>query len=273
MKTGNVLLITLAFQLSLLQGQTANTAVIQIDAGHPAARVSPMLYGIMTEEINYSFDGGIYGELVRNRNFKEDPATPVHWQLIQEHGGTGSMSLDTAEPFNAAIPVSLKLTVSQANKKGRVGIANQGFWGIPVEPNTRYQASFYAKASPDFAGPINISIVSNEGTTVLASAHIAKVTGGWRRYQAVLSTGNVSPSAENHLLLSTGARGTVWFSMVSLFPPTWHNRPNGNREDLMKLLAEMKPSFLRFPGGNYLEGNTVATRFDWKKTLGNIGQR
>jgi len=273
LKTGNVLPVTLTIALSLLQGQTSNTAIIQIDASRPAARVSPMLYGIMTEEINYSFDGGLYGELVRNRNFKEDAATPVHWQLIQEQGGAGSMSLDAAEPLNAAIPASLKLTVTEANKKGQVGIATEGFWGIPVKPKTRYQASFYAKTSPDFSGPINISVISNAGSTVLARAHVSKVSGGWKRYQAVLSTGGIAPSAENRLVLSTGTKGTVWFSMVSLFAPTWHNRANGNRQDIMQLLADMKPAFLRFPGGNYLEGNTVATRFDWKKSIGNIDQR
>ena len=72
------------------------------------------------------------------------------------------------------------------------------------------------------------------------------------------------------LVISTTKRGTVWFSQVSLFPPTFNNRPNGNRPDLMQLLADMQPKFLRFPGGNYLEGNTIATRFNWKETIGDI---
>ena len=109
--------------------------VLQIKADQVAAHVSPMLYGLMTEEINFSYDGGLYAELVRNRNFKEDAKEPVHWQLVQEQGGTGSMSLDPSQPFNDAIPTSLKLTVTQAAGKQRVGIANEGFWGIPVKPN------------------------------------------------------------------------------------------------------------------------------------------
>jgi alpha-N-arabinofuranosidase len=75
------------------------------------------------------------------------------------------------------------------------------------------------------------------------------------------------------LVISAGSPGTIWFNMVSLFPPTYNNRPNGNRQDISQLLADMKPAFLRFPGGNYLEGNTLATRFDWKKTIGDVAER
>ena len=84
---------------------------------------------------------------------------------------------------------------------------------------------------------------------------------------------NVPPSSDNQFRITTGSTGTVWFSQVSLYPPTWKHRPNGNRPDLMQLLADMHPAFLRFPGGNYLEGNTLETRFNWKKTIGDISQR
>ena len=252
------------------RGQAADAVVLQIKADQVAAHVSPMLYGLMTEEINFSYDGGLYAELVRNRSFKEDAKEPVHWQLVQEQGGAGTMALDPSQPFNDAIATSLKLTVTKA---GRVGIANEGFWGIPVKPNTRYRASFYAKAGEGFSGPIRIAMVSNDGATVHASAQVPRVTGSWKKYEAVLTTGAAKPSAESRLVISTGSAGTVWFNMVSLFPPTWNNRPNGNRKDIMQILADMKPAFLRFPGGNYVEGRTIATRFDWKKTIGDISKR
>jgi alpha-N-arabinofuranosidase len=88
-----------------------------------------------------------------------------------------------------------------------------------------------------------------------------------------LQTGDVAPSKDNQLVISTTKHGTVWFSQVSLFPPTWNNRANGNRTDLMQLLADMQPKFLRFPGGNYLEGNEISNRFNWKNTIGDISQR
>jgi len=142
-----------------------------------------------------------------------------------------------------------------------------------VKPNTRYRASFYAKAGEGFAGPVRVALVSNDGATVHASAQVPRVTGSWKKYEVILTTRAAKPSAENRLIISTGGAGTVWFSMVSLFPPTFNNRPNGNRKDIMQLLAGMKPAFLRFPGGNYVEGRTIATRFDWKKTIGDISQR
>ncbi len=107
-----------------------------------------------------------------------------------------------------------------------------------------------------------------------ASARVPTLTAEWRKYEAVLSTNAKAPvSAKNKLVLSAASKGAVWFSMVSLFPPTYDNRPNGNRKDIMQLLADFRPAFLRFPGGNYLEGNTIETRFDWKKTIGDIAQR
>jgi len=264
-------LLTAALSAGHAQGN--GPVVLQIRADQVAAHVSPMLYGLMTEEINYSYDGGLYAELVRNRQFKEDPKEPVHWQLVRENGGTGSMALDPAQPFNDAIGTSLKLTVSQAAGKQRVGIANDGFWGIPVKAATRYHASFHAKADTAFTGPLTVALVSNDGATVYASATVAHVTGSWKKYEVNLTTDKAAASAENRLVISAASPGTVWFGMISLFPPTFNNRPNGFRKDLMQLLADMKPAFLRFPGGNYLEGNTIATRFDWKKTIGDVEQR
>jgi alpha-N-arabinofuranosidase len=260
----------------VLRGQqaAAEVPVLEINAAKAGPRVSPMLYGLMTEEINFSYDGGLYAELVRNRNFKENEKEPVYWQLVQEGGGAGSMALDPTEALNEAMATSLKLTITEASGSQRVGIANEGFWGIPVRPSTRYRASFYAKASPEFKAPLTVAIVSNEGGAIQASARVAGLTGAWKKYEVTLTTtAKAGPSAKNRLLITTNGRGTVWFSLVSLFPPTYNNRPNGNRRDIMQLLADMKPAFLRFPGGNYLEGNTIATRFDWKKTIGDISQR
>lgn len=258
-----------------LHAQTdASTPVIKIKANQVTAKVSPMLYGLMTEEINFSYEGGLYAELVRNRTFKEDAQNPAHWMLVQEGGGTGAMSLDTTQPLNDALPISLKLVVIKAESSARVGVANEGFWGIPVKPATTYRASFCAKADKGFQGSLTVSIVTNDKGTTLASAQVSQITDQWQKYEATLTTAkDVIPSAANHLVLSASSLGTVWFNVVSLFPPTYNDRPNGNRKDLMQLMGDMKPAFLRFPGGNYLEGNTIATRFDWKKTLGDISQR
>src|SRR5438477_12846059 len=195
-----------------LRAQASAGVTLEIKADRITARVSPLLYGLMTEEINYSYDGGLYGELVRNRNFKEDAKEPVHWQLIQERGGAGSMALDSSQPLNHAVPASLKLTVSRISGDQRVGVANDGFWGIPIKPNTTYKASFYARASSGFTGALAVAIAGNDGSTMHANAQVPSIGGAWRKYDVNLTTAaNVTPSAGTRLVPSTTKSGTAWF--------------------------------------------------------------
>ena len=258
----------------LLHAQSNDTVtVLKIQADQVAARVSPKLYGLMTEEINYSYDGGLYAELVRNRTFKWNTNNPAYWRFVGPNEAAGSMSLDFTGGLNAALSNSLKVVIANASANQPVGIANDGFWGIPARPKTKYRASFYAKAAKGFKGPLTVSIVSTNDNAVLASGKVRRISDSWEKYELTLTTGNISLSKSNELRITAENPGTIWFSLVSLFPPTYNDRPNGNRPDIMQLLADMHPAFLRFPGGNYLEGNTIATRFDWKKTIGDISQR
>lgn len=257
----------------------------------PGVKVSPLFYGLMTEEINHSYDGGLYAELIQNRALKDDARGPAHWSLLPG-AGEATLALDTSQPVpGTALTNSLRLDVTRAG----AGVANDGYWGIPARPNTRYQASFWAKASQGFSGPLTVSIESNDGARTFATASVAGVSGQWKKYSFPLATGlfaspplnaprvnenriglpsrGVAGSTSNRLVIRARGVGTVWMTQVSLFPPTFNNRPNGLRPDLMRLMAGLKPSYLRFPGGNYLEGNTIAERFDWKKTLGPIEAR
>lgn len=233
---------------------------------------SPLLYGLMTEEINHSYDGGLYAELIQNRAFLDDAQTPKYWSLAHNNGSVATMALDTHETFNGK--VTLRLDVTSAAKERAAGAANGGYWGIPVFPSTCYRASLYAKASRNFSGPVTLSIVSDDGATVYARARIPRLSSDWQQYHATLRTGRgFTPTAKARFLLTVEKPGTLWLGFVSLFPPTWHNQPNGFRKDLMQMLIDMNPKFLRMPGGNYLEGNTIATRFDWKKTIGPVIDR
>jgi alpha-N-arabinofuranosidase len=251
----------------------AQTPTLTIEGEQPIGRVSPLHYGLMTEELNHSYDGGLYAELVRNRAFLDDAQKPVGWSAVQGAMSAATVALDREQPLNANLPVSLRLEVASASRPQPAGVANGGYWGFPIKPRTRYRASFYARAATGFSGPVRLQLQSEDGSTVYAEAQVSRLTGEWREYTATLKTGDVPSTAKARYALTLDRPGTVWFNLVSLFPPTWKNRPNGLRPDLMQMLVDLKPGFLRFPGGNYLEGNTIATRFDWKKTLGPLTER
>ncbi|MBV9998897.1 MAG: alpha-L-arabinofuranosidase [Verrucomicrobia bacterium] len=250
---------------------TVQPAALEVDAAHPGARLDPLFNGLMIEEINHSLDGGLYGELIQNRDFKDDPTTPVHWSVVQDGGGAGSIALDPSQPVpNTALTVSLRVDVSHGP---RVGVANEGYWGIPVRPLMTYRASFWAKAAPGFSGPLTLEVQSADGTTVYARAQVPEITTDWAKYGVLLQTFYAPFTDDARFVISTGSAGTFWLNQVSLFRPTYRNRPNGNRIDLMEMMAAMRPHFLRMPGGNYLEGNTIETRFEWKNTIGPIELR
>jgi alpha-N-arabinofuranosidase len=254
-------------------GRLAADPTFTVDATGPLAKVSPMLYGLMTEEINHSYDGGLYAELIRNRAFLDDKTTAAHWSVVKENGAEASMTLDPTNGFNDQLTASLRLNVTRAGKDQPAGVANSGYWGIPVMAHTRYRASLLARSEPGFAGPLVVSIVSEDGRTVYAARKVSGLTAQWKKFDLSLKTGRLTPTAKARFQITLGQSGTVWLGFVSLFPPTWHGRPNGLRKDLMQMLVDVNPKFLRFPGGNYVEGNTIDARFDWKKTIGPLEER
>ena len=299
-----LLLIATGFIINTAMPQTP---VITLDLAKPGANVSPMLYGLMTEEINHSYDGGLYAELIRNRIFKDSKTSPEGWSLVKENpSAEASIKLIGAEEhvpnderrngLNGAMQACLRLTVEKAD--GRVGIANEGYWGIPVKPSTTYQASFYIKGTDrrepprwpwepkpttpplpvienNTPGPITVSIESNDGKTVYASGTInLEKSIYWKKYEVTLTTAaNVTSTKDARFVITTNRTGVYYFNLVSLFPPTYNNPPNGFRIDLMQMLVNMKPKFLRFPGGNFLEGPAITDAFPWKTTLGPIDNR
>lgn len=254
----------------------ATTPLLTVETGSPAHAVSPILPGLMFEDINHSGEGGIYAELVQNRSMMADNNTPVHWSAV----GGSTLGLDTAHPLNDALDRSLRVELPAGTGTGsRAGVSNGGFWGIPVRPNTTYTALLFAKASQQI-GPLTVAVESADGSRVYASAQLRQVGTGFPDQPVTLTlhTGRNVPVTGNARLTvtttdPTAAGTTLWLQHVSLFPPTYKNRPNGLRIDLMEKLVALKPKFLRFPGGNFLEGGIIANRFDWKKTIGPAWER
>ncbi len=253
--------------LALSGGMAAQTPSLSIQVDHPTARVSPTLYGLMTEEINYSYDGGLYAELVRDRAIGRGFGALMHWPRVARGNSLAEVSVDESTGPSAALPRSLKVSVTQANPGAMAGVENDGYWGIAVRPDTVYSGSFYAKTdSPGI--PVTVSLENDATGVIAAKTTVTGLTREWNQYPFILKTGAAPVTANNHLILTIARPATVWFDLISLFPPTYHDRVHGNRIDIMEKLAAMRPKFLRFPGGNYLEGEHIADRFDWKNTIG-----
>ena len=260
--------------MALASTAWAQTATLNIQLDHPAHAVSPTLYGLMTEEINYSYDGGLYAEMVRNRTFQDHGFGGVaRWHIVHAGDSVATMAIDQTDGPSAALQHSLAINVTQADSANQAGVRNEGYWGMAPRPNTTYKGSLYAKADSNQIGPLSVALTNDNSGKAVASATVDGLSTEWKRYEFALTTGNIETSAENHLSLTVGHAGKVWIDLVSLFPPTYKNRANGNRVDLMEMMAAMHPKFLRLPGGNYLEGDQIDERFDWKNTIGPLVDR
>jgi alpha-L-arabinofuranosidase len=240
----------------------AQTAHIDIDAAAQGVPISPVLYGIFFEEINHAGDGGLYAELVRNRSF-EDADTPQAWTLV----GDGSrIAIDTAVPLNSRNPSSLRWEVM-----GSASLVNEGYWGIAVQRGKRYRFTMYARCDGQFRGALTVSLQSADGR-VYAQRTLRGFSKDWKRFAAVLTANGTDPKAR--LVLTANGDGMLWLDMVSLMPvDTFKRRPNGLRADLAQMLVALKPSFVRFPGGCFVEGDRMRNALRWRDTLGDVAER
>ncbi|RZS87427.1 alpha-L-arabinofuranosidase [Motilibacter rhizosphaerae] len=269
-------------QVNVLAGANAVT----VDATDIRATTRKTTYGLILEDISHSVEGGLYAELVRNRSFKEsyqggsgagDWPVP-YWQYSATGGATGSYAVDTTTPLNSAIDRSLQLSATSLPVGARVAASNIGFYGIRVDPSTTYKSSVSVKAASGFTGDVRVSLEKPDGT-VLASKNLRAPSTSWTKQSFSLTTpAGITASTDNRIVVSVVNSGrkalagqTVWVSQVSVFPPTY--KGHGLRTDIMQKFAALKPGLFRVPGGNYLEGNDLATHFDWKKTIGDVDLR
>lgn len=248
---------------------SAEEATLQIHTDRTGIKISPTLYGIFFEEINHAGDGGLYAELIQNRSFEDSAAAPAAWSAVQSGEMRGSLTLDESRPLNPRNRRSLR--VEATGRNGRFGAANGGYWGIALRRGETYQLSFYARGSAEMRSPLTVSLESASGK-VYAQKRIRGLTEEWKQFRAALRAPSEDASAR--LVIATDSPGIFWLDVVSLFPQnTWKRRPNGLRADLMQLLHDLKPAFVRFPGGCFVEGDKLANAFRWKTTIGDISER
>ena len=289
-------------------GQSPYQATISVNAAALGATVQPSLHGIFFEEISHGGEGGLYGELIQNRGFEESrlpPATTLdngfivpertpHFSLPNGRASDWKMrwelksqwpawSLDKSEqagielalthdkPLNMATPASLQVTVSKLDPAGKNNLVNEGFWGINTVQGETYNLSFYARTQ-NYGGPLTASLQSADGK-ILAAYKFNSVAGpAWKKYTCRLLAKETDP--KGRFVLSFGSTGTVWLDFVSLFPArTFKNRPNGMRADLAQYLADLKPAFIRWPGGCFVEGINIQSAPNWKRSLGPVEER
>jgi alpha-N-arabinofuranosidase len=256
--------------LSSAFGQSGQSGkkIFEVAANHITAQVQPTMYGIFFEDINMAADGGVYAELVKNRSF-EFGASLAAWTIHQKDGGDGSVEVidrSTERPENPHF-ITLKVTKDE----GYYGLANEGFRGMGIHKGETY--SFSVMARQHTASKVSLVVeLMDSDDQVIGTGTLTPDATDWKKY-IVKFAANATVD-KGHLVVWAKNQGAVDLDMISLFPAhTWKNRPGGLRADLVQKLAEMKPGFLRFPGGCIVEGRDLLNRYQWKNTLGDIDKR
>jgi len=239
---------------------------LSIAADEPGARISPAMWGIFFEDINFGADGGLYAELVKNRSF-EFPEPLTGWSKISPSHARGQLSIRQDGPFAPANPNYLRI---ESRASAPFGVANEGFRGMGVRQGEAYRFSAQIR-SVSGSPALRIALYSARGH-LLDSVQLQGFTSDWKKYTAVLNP--QSTDAEARLYVLVDGSGVLDIDMVSLFPEhTWRNRAGGLRADMVQLLADLKPGFLRFPGGCIVEGSELEYRYQWKNTIGPLEHR
>jgi alpha-L-arabinofuranosidase len=264
-----VYLAPLVVPIAVAVSQPSLSASLTVHADRPGPKISPSLYGIFFEEINHAGDGGLYAELIRNRSFEES-SQPVHWRMVKEGMVDAEMAIDSLYSVSEKNEKYLKIKVLLA-LEGHIGIANSGYWGIAVTKGSSYDCSLYAMALDGLNKAVTV-VLEAPDDRILASATLGGISSDWKKLSAVLTVSDDCPNAR--FMIRILEPGMLFLDMVSLFPKhTFRDRPNGLRTDLAGMLMNLRPAFVRFPGGCWVEGDNLGLAYRWKETIGDIANR
>ena len=239
--------------------------VLDVSTRKLGAPIQSTMYGIFFEDINYAADGGLYGELVKNRSF-EFPQHLMGWQAF------GCVDVKDDGPFERC-PHYVVLSAPD-HRDRRTGLTNEGFFGIGVKKGEQYRFSVWAKA-PKGSGAIRVQLI-DESTMrenqTFAEQTIDIASKDWKKYSVELKSNIDLKRAKLRIFLKGG--NSVALEHVSLFPVnTYKNRENGMRRDLAQALEDLHPGIFRFPGGCIVEGTDLDTRYQWKNSVGPVENR
>ena len=258
------------FLLLSVQQLMAQEPILEIDASNYQAEIAPTMYGIFFEDINFAADGGLYAELVKNRSF-EFTLPKMGW--LEPNSDRHSYNSESG--ISMVVQQSLKATntnflrVQVTNAKG-YELINEGFRGMGIKKNESYDFSISC-ANPLGITKIIAEIIDEE-KKVIGSTSIEPRSGQWTSYETSFKASATVEKAQ--LRLRFEGKGSIDIDFVSLFPQdTWKGRKKGLRKDLVRLIDDLNPGFLRFPGGCIVEGRTLERRYQWKKTVGPVADR
>ncbi|MDR2917471.1 MAG: carbohydrate binding domain-containing protein [Tannerella sp.] len=246
------------------------TLTIEGAIGKP---ISDKLIGIFFEDISYAADGGLYAELVQNRDFEYTPDDVAGrdslWNSFKAWSITGEATyeIDTLNPIHPNNPHYIILKTSSIG----AGLSNEGYDGITLKAGETYNFSMFAKSADGKKGKIAVRLIG-ENNMVLAEKTISLSDNNWKKYNTTLKVSNSADSGR--LEISPRQTGNIAMDMISLFPQkTFKNRPNGLRTDLAQTIADLHPRFVRFPGGCVAHGDGLDNMYRWKNTIGPLESR
>ena len=253
-----------ALMLSALL-MTANAETIDVNVKKVGAPIQPTMYGMFFEDINYAADGGLYGELVKNRSF-EFPQSLMGWKTF------GKVTVKDDGPFERC-PHYVSLAYPGHNER-RTGLQNEGYFGIGLLKNAEYRFTVWAKA-PTGHAQIKVQLIDEQSmgeTQILVQEKLDVTSKEWKKYELMIKS-PVEISKANLRIILAG-KNPIDLEHISMFPKeTFKNRDNGLRKDLAQALADAHPGIFRFPGGCIVEGVDLQTRYQWKNTIGPVENR
>ena len=255
---------------------------LTVEVNKPGPTIRPTMWGIFFEDINLAADGGLYAELIKNRSF-EFNSPLMGWSEHTTSPGDGTILVINQSAENANNPRFIRLSHYNTHA---YGLSNEGFRGMGIKNGETYHFSVLARPHSGDALSLRLELKTPAGQTI-GSARLPlpgvltgrdgraippAATGGWQRDSISFTATATEPKAQLYIWVE--GQGSVDLDMLSLFPQhTWQQRPGGLRADLVQLLADMHPGFIRFPGGCIVEGRDLANRYQWKKTIGNVEDR
>lgn len=257
----------------LLNGLYANAQKtnLEVNTATTVTKIQPTMYGVFFEDINFAADGGLCAEMIKNRSF-EFEAPLMGWEQpnSDKHSFNTTSGIATTVKAleNKTNPSFCRVLINDAEGFSMI---NEGFRGMGIKKDAKYNLSLKAANHNGAIKKIIIQFI-DKNKKVLGETSIVPTSNDWKGYTTQFTATQTEAKAQ--LKITFEGNGTIDLDMISLFPEdTWRNRKNGMRKDIVQLLYDMKPGFLRFPGGCIVEGRTLAQRYQWKKTVGDVEQR